>query len=123
MKSVSKRLIAAALTGALLLPTVATAEAGPKHGWNNRGGHHHHGKKRHRNNDNVGAAVAAGVIGLAAGALIAGANRQPVYAGPPPVSYHPPAPYPGQVYGPAGYQPWNSGCRIFHRNGTCADRY
>ncbi|MBN9671677.1 BA14K family protein [Roseibium aggregatum] len=119
MKNVNKRLIAAALTGALLLPTVATAEAGPRHGWNNRGGHHHHhGKRRHRNNDNVGAAVAAGVIGLAAGAIILGAARQPAYAGPPPVTYYPPAPYPGQVHGAAGFQPWSPAWYRY-----CASKY
>jgi len=109
MKSVSKRLIAAALTGALILPTVATAEAGSKHGWKHHGGghHHHHGKKHRRHNNNAGAAVAAGVIGLAAGALLLGATRQPSYAGPPPANYYPPAPYPGQVYGNVGYQPWS----------------
>lgn len=112
MKTASKRLIAAALSGALLLPTVATAEAGPRHGWNDRGGHHHHHRKhgkhrRHKNNDNLGAAVAAGVIGLAAGAILLGATSRPSYAGPPPVNHYPPAPYPGHVHGPVGYQPWS----------------
>ena len=111
MNNTSKRLLAAALTGILLLPTVATAEAGPRHGWNDRGGHHHHRKhhkhRRHKNNDNLGAAVAAGVIGLAAGAILLGATSQPSYAAPPPVNYYPPAPYPGHVRGPVGYQPWS----------------
>jgi len=120
MNITSKRLVAAALTGALLLPTVATAEAGPRHGWNDRGGKHYnhhrkhhkhhrkHGKhRRHKNNDNLGAAVAAGVIGLAAGAILLGATSQPSYAGPPPTNYYPPAPYPGRVHGHVGYQPWS----------------
>ncbi|MHA7777427.1 BA14K family protein [Roseibium sp. M-1] len=118
MKSMSKRLVAAALTGALLLPTVAAAEAGQRHGWrDNRGGHHHQhhqGNKKHRkNNDNLGAAVAAGVIGLAAGAILLGATSQPSYAGPPPANYYPPAnayppaPYPGRVSQTVGYQPWS----------------
>ena len=114
MKILSKRLVAAALTGALLLPTFAAAEAGQRHGWrDNRGDHHnyghrHHNKhKRHKNNDNLGAAVAAGVIGLAAGAILLGATSQPSYAGPPPANYYPPAPYPGRVSQTVGYQPWS----------------
>ncbi|PVB61747.1 BA14K family protein [Labrenzia sp. 011] len=123
MRNTSKRIIAAALTGVLLLPTIATAEAGSKNGWNdNRGGNKHHGSqpshqgkknqnnnhggKKHGNNDNLGAAVAAGVIGLAAGAVLLGATRQPA-ASPPPVNYYPQAPYPGRVQGAAGYQPWS----------------
>ncbi|POF29580.1 BA14K family protein [Roseibium marinum] len=122
MNNTSKRMIAAALTGALLLPTIATAEAGPRNSWNNnRGDHNQHygshrkqkghnnnqGYKKHGNNGNLGAAVAAGVIGLAAGAILLGATRQPSYAGPPPVNYYPPAPYPGRVHGTVGYQPWS----------------
>lgn len=130
MNITSKRLVAAALTGVLLLPTVATAEAGPRHGWNDRGGHHHkHHRKhnnhrRHKNNDNLGAAVAAGVIGLAAGAILLGATSQPSYAGPPPVNnyppanYYPPAPYPGRVQGPVGYQPWSPAWYQY-----CSSRY
>ena len=111
MKTLSKRLIAVALSGALLVPTIATAEAGPKRGWQ---GHHHGGyhynPTRHRKSNNVGAAVAAGVIGLAAGAILLGAANRPAYAGPPPpppATYYPPAPYPGQVHGAVGYQPWS----------------
>jgi len=113
MNTLSKRLIAATLSGVLLVPTMATAEAGQKHGWRGHGGgyHHHHGKHRkhyrHKNDNNVGAAVAAGVIGLAAGAILLGATSQPRYAAPPPVNYYPPAPYPGRVNGAAGYQPWS----------------
>ncbi|MBO6508097.1 BA14K family protein [Roseibium sp.] len=118
MNTLSKRLIATALSGALLLPTLAAAEAGPRNGWRDHGGHHHphrkHKKhKRHKNNDNVGAAVAAGIIGLAAGAILLGATSQPSYAGPPAAPYYPPAPdyppapYPGRVHGNVGYQPWS----------------
>ncbi|WFE91616.1 BA14K family protein [Roseibium porphyridii] len=113
MNKMSKRLIATALTGVLLVPTVVTAEAGSRHGWRDHGGghHHHHRKhrkhKRHKNNDNLGAAVAAGVIGLAAGAILLGATSQPSYAAPPQRNYYPPAPYPGHVHGNVGYQPWS----------------
>lgn len=122
MNSMSKRILAAALTGALLLPTVATAEAGPRNGWqDNRGGHNknygshrkhkHHKAQRpnrnHKGNGNVGAAVAAGVIGLAAGAILLGATSRPSHAAPPPANYYPQAPYPGRVSGTVGYQPWS----------------
>jgi len=127
MKQISKRLMAAALTGALLLPSVQAAEAGNKRGWHGNGHGHHHVHKKHRhhkhkkNNNNVGAAVAAGVIGLAAGAILLGATSRPSYAGPPPVRHYPPpppagyyppvAPPPGPVYGPAhtrvGFEPWS----------------
>ncbi|WP_305986142.1 BA14K family protein [Roseibium sp. MMSF_3544] len=141
MKTLSKRLLAVALSGALIVPTIATAEAGPRHGWKGQQHHHHHhhyNHKRYKKNNNAGAAVAAGVIGLAAGAILLGAANQPRYAGPPPVNYYPPAPYPpahypaapyqpapypGQVSGPGGYQPYAPGCSIYHLNGTCADRY
>ena len=53
--------------------------------------------------------VKNGVIGLAAGAILLGAANRPAYAGPPPppATYYPPAPYPGQVHGAIGYQPWS----------------
>lgn len=122
MKSTSKRIIAAALSGALLLPAVTTAEAAPRNGWqDNRGGHYKHPgshRKDHRHkpqrnhgnkkdNGNLGAAVAAGVIGLAAGAILLGATSRPSHAAPPPANYYPPAPYPGRVNGSVGYQPWS----------------
>ncbi|GAA0774324.1 BA14K family protein [Roseibium denhamense] len=123
MQTLSKRLVAAVLTSALLLPTVSAAEAGPRDGWRNNGGwherhrphrkhHKHHKHRKHKkNNDNIGAAVAAGVIGLAAGAILLGATSQPSRAAPPvthyPPNYYPPAPYPGHVSGPVGYQPWS----------------
>ena len=108
MKTLSRKLIAVALSGALVIPAFATAEAGPKRGgWHGHHGGHHYNHRRHRKNDNLGAAVAAGVIGLAAGAILLGAANRPAYAGPPPVTHYPPAPYPGHVHGAAGYQPWS----------------
>jgi hypothetical protein len=67
--------------------------------WRGRGGH------------NAGAAVAAGIVGLAAGAAIAGAARgpayDPYYYGAP-AGYYDPGYYgyadPGYAYGP-GYDP------------------
>ncbi len=125
MNTLSKRLLAAALSGAILIPTIVTAEAGPRHGWRDRGGHHHHNHRparhhrKHKNN-NAGAAIAAGVIGLAAGAILLSATRQPAYAGPPRAPAYPPAPYPGHVYGPGAYQPWGGPvCTMHHINGHC----
>jgi hypothetical protein len=110
----TKRILAVALAGAMMLPAVTMAEAGPRNGWNGHhgGGHHHrqgpgrhHGKKK---NGDVGAAVAAGIIGLAAGAILLGATSRPSYAGPPPVNYYPPAPGPGRVHEAGyGFQPWS----------------
>ncbi len=52
MKTMSKRLVAAALTGALLLPTFAAAEAGSRNGWrDHRGGHHHNQRQNNRNHN------------------------------------------------------------------------
>ncbi len=112
MQTLNKRLIAIALTGALLVPTVvSSAEAGPRNGWRDGRGHHqsHRGQRHHRKhkNDNVGAAVAAGVIGLAAGAILLGATRQRSHAAPPPATYYPPAPARGRVHSAVGYQPWS----------------
>ncbi|MTH96791.1 BA14K family protein [Roseibium sp. RKSG952] len=120
MTPTMKRIFAVALSGALLLPAVQAAEAGPRdgprEGWYYYEGPHKPNKHRRHNkhhnkrkNNDVGAAVAAGVIGLAAGAIIAGAASKPAYAAPPATAYYPPAPAPapGYVQGPAGYQPWS----------------
>ncbi|WP_395174042.1 BA14K family protein [Roseibium alexandrii] len=124
MQTFAKRILAVALTGALMLPAASAAEAGPRDGWRHGGGWHeghrpHRGHNRHyhkhkhihkhKNNNNVGAAIAAGVIGLAAGAIILGATSKPSYAGPPrgPAYPYPRAPYPGPVSGPVGFQPWS----------------
>ncbi|ADZ69740.1 BA14K family protein [Polymorphum gilvum] len=135
----TKRLIAAALSGALLLPTVSLAEAGPRDGWRGHphGGWHgphrpapprHHGGRR----DDAGAALAAGIIGLAAGAVIVGAMTQPARPAPLPAPSHGPAygpsygpaygpvpPAPGRVYDAGfGYQPWSPAWYRY-----CADKY
>jgi hypothetical protein len=126
----TKRIIAIALSGAMLLPAISMAEAGPRHGWRDHGGgwghhrpdrpHRGHGHKKH--NNDLGAAVAAGVIGLAAGAILLGATRQPSYAAPAPAyyppepAYYPPAPARGPVYG--GYQPWSPAWYRY-----CDDKY
>ena len=110
----SKTLLVAALSAALVVPTITTADAGQgrKH-WNKGGGHHHvhkprhrHGKhhhRRHRKNNDLGAALAIGVIGLAAGAMLGSALSAPQPIHPDPV-YVPRYP---RGYGPAYpvYQP------------------
>ncbi|NVK34729.1 MAG: BA14K family protein [Rhodobacteraceae bacterium] len=107
-----KRIIAIALTGAFFIQAATAAEAGPRHHHGYHNGGHHHGAGRHRKNDNVGAALAAGIIGLAAGAIIVGATNQS--RRPAPV-YTPPAPRHPQ-YGhynnrrhtaQLGFQPWS----------------
>ena len=130
MTPITKRVIALALSGALLMPAVSAAEAGPRHGWNDhRGGwNHHRNDRRHerrhdrhrdhgkRHKNNAGAAVAAGIIGLAAGAILLGAVNQPRRAAPA-SDYYPPAPYPGRVSG-YGYQPWSPAWYDY-----CASKY
>lgn len=88
--------------------------------WNNNGNNgwrgHDNRRDRRSNRNN---AVAAGVLGLAAGAIIAGAlaqpqpiYREPIYNAPPP-AYYPPTPARGnynQTYNQnyqGGYQPWS----------------
>ncbi|WP_417690817.1 BA14K family protein [Roseibium sp.] len=99
----TKKIIAVFLTGTFLLPAVSAAEAGSRHGWrdHDRGSRHHNYQPRRHNNNRIdpGAAVAAGIFGLAAGALIAGAaNNQRN-------SYSAPVPAPGTAT--MGYQPWS----------------
>lgn len=96
MRVVVKSFVSLAALTAVLLAPIGAANA---HDW-------HH---RHR-----GDAVALGVLGLAAGAIIGGAiasdRSEPVYEVPPPVEYYPPAPepvyVPAPVYGAASLQPW-----------------
>lgn len=111
----TKQIVAAALSGALLLPAVSIAEAGPRDGWRHHHGGwgHHHPHKPHRyhgrrkKKDNTGSAVAAGIIGLAAGAIILGTMNQRSYAAPG-HAYYPPARTPRHTHRHApGYQPWS----------------
>ncbi|MFN7166826.1 MAG: BA14K family protein [Pannonibacter sp.] len=111
MTRLTHRVAAFALAGALLVPAAGTALAGD--GWGERGGrqgwnddwggdrrHRPYNPDRKRKNDNTDAAIAAGVIGLAAGALLLGALGDSSNSAPPPPAYYPPAPaYGGPVYG------------------------
>lgn len=113
-------ILATASFAAIAAPiTAASADS-----WGyNRGGWN---RPRHRGH---GDAVAAGVIGLAAGAIIAGALAQPqrptYYAPPPPrVIYEQPAPVyypqaPARVtYQSAGFEPWSRSWYNY-----CSQRY
>ncbi|NRG17809.1 BA14K family protein [Rhizobiales bacterium] len=106
-KTFTTKAVAALLASALVLPSVTTAaEAGHRHGWRDNHGHyqnHHRPRwhKRKRHNNDAGAAVAAGVIGFAAGAILGSALSQPrQYIDPPRRVYGPPrAPAYGGGYG------------------------
>lgn len=105
--------------------TTASADSWGRHGWNRGGWDRPYYRDRHRGH---GDAVAAGVIGLAAGALIGSALSQPqptyvqpapVYAPPPPPpAYYPAAPARQVTYYRAGYEPWSRGWYQY-----CSDRY
>jgi hypothetical protein len=101
-----KSSVLSAAVAATTLGTLPVAEAGER--W-------------HRHRDRTGDVVAAGVLGLAAGAIIAGATSRPVYrervyVDPYPRNYYPPAPAyrhrtPEVVYVDEGYrysapEPW-----------------
>lgn len=84
---------------------------GGRHHWNRPRPHYDRPRKRDRSD-----AIAAGVIGLAAGAIIAGALAQPstpTYAAPPRVYYPPQPAYntypsaPATVKYRGGAQPWS----------------
>ncbi|MFC4624863.1 BA14K family protein [Daeguia caeni] len=128
MNRISKTIVLALAAIATVAVPMSTASADPwgrPGGW--RPGWDYPGPRpmpprRHRGN---GDAVAAGVIGLAAGALIGSALAQPprrVYVEPqyapppPPPAYYPSAPRPA-AYKP-GFQPWTPGWYNY-----CANRY
>ncbi len=132
MNILTKTAVIAGLSLATVAGTLSAASAdnwNRRHHWNNGGwnnGGHHNGwnnngwndrrdrdRRRDRNN-----AIAAGVLGLAAGAIIGGAlsqpqpqpvYREPIYnAPPPPPVYYPAAPARGN-YGrnyAGSFQPW-----------------
>jgi hypothetical protein len=124
MKKLAKAFVLTAAAGATVLASMPAAEAGHR-GWRD------HGRpvyvERHRGN---GDAVALGVLGLAAGAIIGGAiadsraNQRvyidppaPRYVAPPPV-YYPPAPTYSRPVVYHSYEPWTGAWYDY-----CSDRY
>lgn len=123
MKTLTKTAMVAGLSLATIAGTLSVASAGD---WR-RGYERHHGgwdngwdnnwrrdrdrdRRRDRNN-----AIAAGVLGLAAGAIIAGALSQPrpsygqpIYNAPPQTNFYPAAPAPRNYKrsNKGSYQPW-----------------
>ena len=115
MNRIVKTAVASVLVGATTLVAIAPASA--------------HDHRRYR--DNTGAVVAAGALGLAAGALLGSASRQadviyrydePRYVRPRPVYERPVRVYeqPRRVYVQrhASFEPWT---REWYR--YCSDRY
>ncbi|WP_026380992.1 BA14K family protein [Afifella pfennigii] len=102
--SAAPKAMAATLALALVatsLPSTASADRWHKRGWDRP----HHGGYYERRRDDAGAALAAGVIGLAAGAIIGSALAPaPVYAAPPPPRPVYVAPRPVYVAPPPVYE-------------------
>ena len=135
MKNFAKLAMLSAVSAVMVVAPFAGASA-HDHYWGGPGywggprywDHHHHHHHDH------GDAVAAGVVGLAAGALIGSALSQPsqpqvIYqAPPPPPAYYPAAPRyyaPARPYYPPApaaykpiYQPWTPGWRAY-----CSHKY
>ncbi len=125
MNRIFKSIVLAGATAATVMLPIMEASAGDRR-WrdHHRPRHHHHYVKK---DNNTGEMIAAGVVGLAVGALVAGAaanagNAQPVYRER---SYYPPAPRPAYrqptvVYADRGYgfEPWS---REWYR--YCENRY
>ncbi|KAB2685365.1 MULTISPECIES: BA14K family protein [Brucella/Ochrobactrum group] len=120
-------ILAAASLAAVAAPlATASADSWGRPGWDRGGWDRPYYRERHRDHSD---AVAAGVIGLAAGALLGSALSQPsqptyvqpapVYAPPPPPpAYYPAAPVRQATYYRAGYEPWSRGWYQY-----CSDRY
>lgn len=107
-KSLLGKIIAVAMTGAVLLPMTSAVQADHRHGWRDHG--HRHYEAPRRKGIDPGAAVAAGIIGLAAGALIVGSSNRGYAAPAPAPGYVRPgyAPVYGEpVYEAPGFQPWS----------------
>ena len=129
MNMLTKTALIAGLSLATVAGNLSAASAddwGRRHGgWNNGGWNHDNGwRNRDRDWDrrdrrrNRNDAIAAGVLGLAAGAIIAGAMsqpqaqpvyREPIYNAPPPPQVFYPAQQTRGNYGrnySGSYQPW-----------------
>jgi hypothetical protein len=82
-----------AISATVLIAGLALAPVAQARDWHRGGGYDRGGGYYHRGGGNAGAAIGAGIIGLAVGAAIA-SGSQPYYA--PPAYYAPP---PAVYYG------------------------
>ena len=122
-----KTAILSAAVAATTLASLPAANAGEwRHGgrhWNNNNWNHNNNWKNNYRHNNNGDALAAGIVGLAAGALIVGlasqpTYREPVYVQPRPRPYRP---YPEVVYADqyaSALEPWTPQWYQY-----CSDRY
>ncbi|MGH6763837.1 MAG: BA14K family protein [Phyllobacterium sp.] len=123
MNKITRFAILAAAAVATVGASLSTASADHRRGGWNDGPRYHH-----RYRDRSGDALAAGVVGLAAGALLGSALSQPRYSEPPRViydqnpNYYPAAPQYRRVtaprYGSYGVEPWSQDWYRY-----CSDRY
>jgi hypothetical protein len=106
LKSVSVGVLAAAMSCSLFIGGAASAQGygtrpgGDRNSWTPR--HHHHDKGR----GGGGAIVAAGILGLVAGAAIANANANRYDPPPQPIPYDDIGPYTTPYQG----RDWHSYC-------------
>ncbi len=119
MKRFLKSAVLTVAVAAASLTAMPAAEA--RDGW--RYNNYRYNNYRYHNNNN-GNAVAAGVIGLATGAIIGGLMAQPRYAEPvyaaPPVRYYQEQPryYQQPAYVGRSLEPWSRGWYRY-----CQNRY
>jgi hypothetical protein len=116
MNSILKTAVLSVAVAATTLATLPAANAGDRY-WRHQGGH----ARYYPNYSNGADIAAAGILGLAAGALVVGLASQPepVYANP----YRQPRPrpvreYPEEAYYAGALEPWSPGWYEY-----CEDRY
>lgn len=122
------RLLKSTILCAAVAATALTALPASARDWHHGGGNWHHGGYRSYGHNHGGDALAAGIAGLAVGALAAGVlapRPEPVYVDPyprpapyPVYRYHPYRPAPHVVYYNRGYEPWTPAWYD-----ACSDRY
>ncbi len=121
--------ISVALAGAMMMPAISAAQAGPRHNTRIQNNtyiennyYHKRQKRKHRNHRkrgiNAGEAAAIGIFGLATGLIIGNAVKpQPQYVTPPRPAYGRPPVYPVQAVAPAPWSPaWFAYCTSKYRS-------